>query len=75
MSVRVSVCQPRLGGNVILSEPNLDRGLISSSFATYGCCHPCLLILGRWYSTCISLPIVIREIDNGFDSRTKLRHS
>ncbi len=36
-----SVCQPRLGRNVIFSAPSLDRCLISSSFATYGCCHPC----------------------------------
>ncbi len=38
-----SVCQPLLGGNVIFSAPNLDRGLISSSFATYGCFHNCLI--------------------------------
>ncbi len=41
MSVRMSLRQPRLGGSVIFSAPNLDRGLISSSFATYGCCHRC----------------------------------
>ncbi len=43
MSVRMSVCLSGLGGNVIFSAPNHDRGLISSSFATYGCCHPCYL--------------------------------
>ena len=37
----MSVCQPPLGENVIFSAPNLDRGLISLSFATYGCCCPC----------------------------------
>ncbi len=40
-----SVSQPPLGGNVIFWAPNLDRGLISSSFATYGCCHPCLFFI------------------------------
>ncbi len=36
------VCSSGLGGNIIFSAPNKDRGLISSSFTTYGCCHPCL---------------------------------
>ncbi len=35
MSVHLS----GLGGNAIFSAFNLDRGLNSSSFATYGCRH------------------------------------
>ncbi len=45
MSVRMSV-RHNLGGNVIFSAPNSDfRGLILSSFTTYGCCHPCFYII------------------------------
>ncbi len=40
----MSVCPSGLGENVIFSAPNYDRGLISSSFATYGCCHPCFIL-------------------------------
>ncbi len=47
--VHMSVCLG-LGGNVLFSAPNQDRGLISSSFATYGCCHP-YLICDSIYST------------------------
>ena len=44
MYVHPSVCPSGLGGNIFSSVPNKDRGLISSSFATYGCCHPCLFL-------------------------------
>ncbi len=52
MSVRPYVCQsvclpvwpPGLGRNVIFSVPNYDNGLISSSYATYGCYHPCFFL-------------------------------
>ena len=56
MSVRLSVCQPRLGGNVIFSASNWDIGpifehlsiclsVMLQSFATSGCFHPCLVLL------------------------------
>ena len=41
MSIRMSVCPSGLGENVFFSAANQDNGLISSSFATYGCFHPC----------------------------------
>ena len=47
MSVRLSVCPSGLGGNVIFSVP----GLVSSSFATYGCCHPCLFLNTNFTAT------------------------
>ncbi len=47
MSIHPSVCPTvgpsGLGGNVIFSAPDSDRGLIFSSFATYGC-HPCYFL-------------------------------
>ena len=68
MSVRLSVCQPRLGENAIFSAPIGDvaptfflqipfinehlfwkyfacLSVMLQSFATYGCFHPCFLIL------------------------------
>ena len=40
--IRMSVCpSTTFRGKRDILCPNLDRGLISSSFATYGCCHPC----------------------------------
>ena len=46
-NVRMTVCLSGLGENVIFSVSKLGRGLISSSFATYGCCHPYSYILGN----------------------------
>ena len=48
-SVRMSVCLPRLGENVIFSAPKffvrLSVGNATKGFATYGCFHPCFSIL------------------------------
>ena len=40
----ICLCPSGLGGNVIFSVPNYDRGLIFSIFATCGCCHPCFVL-------------------------------
>ncbi len=44
-----SVCQSGLRRNAIFSAANQDRGLISSSYATDGCCHPCLIYVQFFY--------------------------
>ena len=60
MSFRPYVCLSGLGGNVIFSASNLDRGLISSSFATYGCFHPCFLYKGEIFcKTIINLSLFL----------------
>ena len=63
----MSVCQPRLEGNVIFSAPNLDRGLISSSFATYRCCHPCFLLCNAtiyiYFYSKLKIPGIYLRID------------
>ncbi len=52
-STRMSVCPSGLEGNLIFSAPN--RGIISSSFAAYGCCHYFFFtnIIESFMSVCI----------------------